>query len=145
MSLRIALEAAALVARLRIRTTEREDWLQLARFAAVGASGYAINLLVFALLVHGAGIPPLLGAAGAFAVAVSSNFAWNKLWTFRGHDRRTVVQGARYLQVSVAGLAVNLALLAALLALGVSELPAQLVSVAAVMPVSFLVNRRWSF
>ena len=145
MSLRVAVEAFVLVARLRLRTTDRDDWLQLARYCVVGVSGYAINLVVFALLATAAGVAPLSAAIAAFAVAVSVNFACNKLWTFRRHRRPALVQGARYLQVSAVGLAFNLAILAALLALGVGALFAQLVSVAAIAPMSFLVNRRWSF
>ena len=33
----------------------RQNWLQLARFCAVGASGYVVNLAVYTLLLHGAG------------------------------------------------------------------------------------------
>ena len=33
----------------------RANWSQLVRFATVGASGYVINLAVFAAAVHGAG------------------------------------------------------------------------------------------
>ena len=40
----------ALIARLGVATRRRDNWVQLAKFALVGGSGYLINLGVFAVL-----------------------------------------------------------------------------------------------
>src|SRR4029079_18734319 len=54
---------------------------QLVRFCVVGASGYVINLAVYAaLLAPGVHYPA--AAAGSFLVAASSNYALNRQWTF---------------------------------------------------------------
>ncbi len=62
------------------------NWLQLVRFALVGASGYAVNLAVFSVLVHGPGVNFRVAALCAFLVAVGNNFLWNRRWTFRARD-----------------------------------------------------------
>lgn len=127
------------------RRAKRDDWAQLARFCAVGASGYLVNLTVFYLLFERGGTHRLAAAIGAFCVAWASNFVLNKFWTFRRHDRSAVLQGVRYLAASLIGLGLNLLVLEALVAAGVRELPAQAIAIAAVTPVNFLLNRRWSF
>jgi hypothetical protein len=70
------------------------NWLQLVRFALVGASGYAVNLAVFSLLVHAAGVNFRLAALCAFLVAVGNNFLWNRRWTFRARDGHAGFQAA---------------------------------------------------
>ncbi len=116
------------------------------RFCFVGLSGYIINLVVFAGLVKGMSAHHILAAIGAFCVAWSSNFVLNKHWTFRRHGLSTLQQSGRNLAVSLVALGLNLGLLAFLVnVVGVAEIPAQAVAVAAVMPVNFLLNRRWSF
>ena len=54
-------------------------------------------------------------------------------------------QGARYLAVSLVALGLNLLLLELLIRVGSPEVPAQALAIAAVMPINFLLNRRWSF
>lgn len=128
-----------------IRRAQRADWEQLIRFCVVGASGYFVNLVVFSLLVHAAGAHYVLAAVLAFCVAWTNNFMWNKYWTFRRHGLSAVQQGARYLAVSLVALGLNLVLLELLVRAGLAEVPAQAMAIAAVMPVNFLLNRRWSF
>ena len=128
-----------------IRRARRADWEQLVRFCVVGASGYIVNLAVFSVLVHGAGTHYALAAVAAFCVAWSNNFLFNKYWTFRRHELSTVQQGARYLAVSLVALGLNLLLLEFLVQAGMPEVPAQAIAIAAVMPINFLLNRRWSF
>jgi putative flippase GtrA len=128
-----------------IRRAQWDDWTQLIRFCVVGASGYLVNLAVFSALVYGADAHHSLAAVGAFCVAWTSNFAFNKFWTFRRHELSAFQQGARYLAVSLVALGLNLMLLEVLVRAEVPEVLAQAVAIAAVMPVNFLLNRRWSF
>jgi putative flippase GtrA len=121
------------------------DWAQLVRFLAVGGSGYVVNLVVFSLLVHGLGVHYLAAGIGAFVVAWCNNFVLNKYWTFRRHGLSWIAQGARYLAVSLVALGLNLVLLHFLVLGGLAEVPAQAIAIAAVTPVNFLLNRRWSF
>lgn len=134
-----------LAVRARSGARRSANWLQLAKFCLVGASGYAVNLGVYAALVHAADVHFLLAAVASFAVAVTNNYAWNRLWTFRRERGHIVLQGARFLVVSLAALGANLAALAALVALGVPKVPAQAVAIVLVTPLSFLGNKLWSF
>ena len=128
-----------------IRAARRADWHQLIRFCVVGASGYLVNLAVFSLLVHGIGTHYLVAAVGAFCVAWANDFVLNKFWTFQRHGLTAIQQGARYLAVSLVALGLDLLLLEVLVQAGSPEVPAQAIAIAAVMPVNFLLNRRWSF
>jgi dolichol-phosphate mannosyltransferase len=121
------------------------NWAQLFKFGLVGGSGYLINLAVFALLVEAAGLHHALGAIGAFCVAVSSNFYWNRHWTFRASEGHAGFQAARFFAVSIAGLLVNLAILEGLVGAGLDPLPAQAIAVATVMPINFVGNKLWTF
>jgi putative flippase GtrA len=142
--------AAVIVVPARVRAAralrERDHWLQLLRFGLVGASGYVVNLAVFALATHGLGVDYRLAAAVAFLVAVSNNFTWNRRWTFDARGGHAGRQAARFLIISVAAFLVGLGLLQLLVEwVGVPKLPAQAGSILAVMPLSFLGNRLWSF
>ena len=134
--------------RLRVRHGLRRPrtWLQLARFATVGASGYVVNLATFALVVTTTGAHYRVAATAAFLVAVTNNFLWNRRWTFRVADGRRAGQAVRFGVVSVAAFLFNLAVLSALVGgLGVSELPAQAIAIIAATPLSFVGNKLWTF
>ena len=96
----------------------RHNWIQLAKFCAVGASGYVVNLTVYTLLLRGADVYYLVAAVGSFLVAVTNNYTWNRIWTFRRQRGHLAYQGLRFLVVSVAALAANLVLLYLLVSLG---------------------------
>jgi putative flippase GtrA len=132
--------------RLGLAARSRASWWQLVKFGLVGASGYLINLAVFSLLRGDLGIHQALAAVGAFCVAVTSNFAWNRHWTFAAADGHAGFQAMRFLAVSVGALAINLVVLEALL-LGTSlgDLTAQAIAVAFAMPFNFLGNKLWAF
>ncbi len=121
------------------------NWLQLAKFCLVGGSGYVVNLTVYALLLEGAGIHYLLAAVGSFLVAVTNNYTWNRLWTFRHQRGHVAYQGMRFLVVSVCALAANLTLLYALVQIGLGKILAQAIAIVLVTPVNFAGNKLWSF
>jgi dolichol-phosphate mannosyltransferase len=122
------------------------SWLQLLKFGIVGGSGYLINLGVFALLAGSLDVHHVLAAIGAFCVAVTNNFLWNRYWTFGPGDGSAGFQAARFFAVSVASLGLNLVVLEALLVGGgVGELAAQAIAVAVAMPFNFLGNKLWTF
>jgi putative flippase GtrA len=121
------------------------NWQQLGKFCAVGAVGYLINLAVYDALLH-AGLHYLLAATCSFLVAVTSNYTWNRLWTFREHRGHVGVQGMRFLLVSLAALGANLLVLDVLVnSAGVDKLVAQAIAVVVVTPLNFVGNKLWSF
>jgi putative flippase GtrA len=121
------------------------NWVQLAKFSVVGASGYVVNLVVYTALLRGAGFHYALAATCSFAVAVTNNYTWNRLWTF--HDQRGHLgwQGFRFLVVALVAYGANLVLLAALVTLGMDEVLAQAIAVVLVTPLNFIGNKLWSF
>jgi putative flippase GtrA len=123
----------------------RGNWVQLGKFLVVGASGYVVNLIVYALLLNGAGLHYLAAATGSFLVAVTNNYLWNRLWTFRGQRGRVAYQGMRFFVVALVSLGANLIVLRALVGLGVDKLVAQAIAIVLVTPLNFLGNKLWSF
>ena len=121
------------------------NWLQLARFCAVGVSGYAINLAVYTALLKWANLHYLGAAFFSFLVAVTNNYWWNRHWTFRGQKGHFAYQGMRFAVVSAVALAANLGILRALVALGVGKVLAQAFAINAVTPLNLIVNKLWSF
>src|SRR5919197_6370663 len=121
--------AAVAAPSFRTRATnalrQRHNWEQLAKFCVVGASGDAVNLGVYALLLNWGNLHYRLAATGSFLVAVTNNYLLNRIWTFRHQRGHVAYQGLRFLVVSTVALASNLAFLAALVALGMPKAPAQ--------------------
>jgi dolichol-phosphate mannosyltransferase len=127
-----------------IRVTRRLLENQFVRFCAVGASGYAVNLAVYAALLA-AGLHYLAAAAIAFLVAAASNYLWNRTWTFRTSGAPVLGQGARALAVSALSLGANQLFLVALVAAGAGHLAAQAVAIVLATPFSFVANKLWAF
>jgi dolichol-phosphate mannosyltransferase len=121
------------------------NWMQLVKFCTVGATGYAVNLGVYTALLEGASLHYLAAAVCSFAVAVTNNYTWNRLWTFRPHRGQVAAQGVRFLVVSLGALGANLAVLGALVQLGLGKVVGQAVAIVLVTPLSFLGNKLWSF
>jgi putative flippase GtrA len=140
---------AAVTAGLRARANhalrQRSNWAQLAKFCAVGASGYVVNLLVYVALLDGADLHYRLAATGSFLVAVTNNYLWNRLWTFRRDRGHFGHQGLRFLVVSAIVYVGNLAILTLLVELGGGKIVAQAIAIVLVTPANFIGNKLWSF
>jgi putative flippase GtrA len=132
--------------RVRHGLRRPHNWYQLVRFTCVGASGYAVNLAVFAASVHLLAIDYRLAAGIAFLVAVTNNFLLNRHWTFDARDGHAGFQAARFFTVSLAAFAFNLLFLLVLVdGFQAAKVPAQAVAIVIATPVSFLGNKLWSF
>jgi len=121
------------------------NWYQLAKFCVVGGSGYVVNLAVYTVLLRGAGVHYLVAAIGSFLVAVTNNYLWNRVWTFRHQRGHVAYQGMRFLVVAVLALSANLVVLKVLVSLGVGKILAQAVAIVLVTPLNFVGNKLWSF
>jgi putative flippase GtrA len=122
------------------------NWVQLAKFGVVGASGYVVNLAVYALLLKQAHLHYLLAATGSFLVAATSNYVWNRLWTFRHQRGHVAYQGLRFLIVAAVAYVANLGLLVGLVeVLSMGKIVSQAVAIVLVTPLNFIGNKLWSF
>ena len=141
-------EAVSAISAARTRATSAlrrpHNWVQLAKFCTVGAVGYILNLGVYSVLVDG-GLHYNLAAACSFLVAVTNNYLWNRLWTFRGQRGHIAYQGLRFFIVSLLALGANEVLLTAFVAGGTGKVVGQAIAVVLVTPINFVGNKLWSF
>jgi putative flippase GtrA len=135
----------ALIRRIGLGTRRPANWYQLFKFGLVGASGYVVNLSTFAVLTQALDMHHIPAAVIAFCIAVTNNFLWNRIWTFRATEGHPGFQAARFFTVSVVALGLNLAVLETLVTAGLREVPAQALAVAVAMPVNFIGNKLWTF
>jgi dolichol-phosphate mannosyltransferase len=132
--------------RVRIGVRKPHNWFQLARFVAVGASGYVVNLLVFAACVHLLSVNYKVAAVVAFVVSVLNNFWWNRHWTFGAKQAHPVHQGIKFFAVSLVTFGFSYVVLVSLVdGAGMAKVVAQAISIAAGTPLSFLGQKLWSF
>jgi putative flippase GtrA len=140
-------QSAALALRARAVRALRQpaNWMQLAKFGAVGASGYVVNLAVYTALLRGAGWHYAYAATVSFLVAVTNNYLWNRIWTFRDQRGHVAFQGLRFLTIAVVAYVANLGILSALIAFGMNKVVAQAIAIVLVTPLNFVGNKLWSF
>jgi putative flippase GtrA len=132
--------------RVRHGVLRPHNWLQLIRFGAVGATGYAVNLAVFALCVHVVGIDYRFSAVIAWILSVLNNFWLNRHWTFRAKQAHAVKQGVRFFAVSLVVFGFSYLVLIGLVeGLGMTKVLAQAIAVAAGTPLNFVGQKLWSF
>jgi putative flippase GtrA len=136
---------ATVRSRAHIVLRTRRHWVELGKFCAVGAVGYAINVFgVYRPLIH-AGVHYLAAATCSFLVAVTCNYILNRLWTFRDRRAGVAAQGMRFFVVSLASLGANLLMLQILITLGASKVVGQAIAIVLVTPLNFVGNKLWSF
>jgi putative flippase GtrA len=132
-------------ARVGAALRRRSNWEQLVAFCVVGASGYVVNLAVYTFALHALGLHYLVAAICSFLVAVTNNYTWNRMWTFRSQRGHVAYQGMRFLVVSTLALGANLTVLHLLVTAGLDEVLAQAIAIVLVTPVNFIGNKLWSF
>ena len=131
------------------RLAQRRGVRQFVKFGIVGASGLAVNFVIFTLLQHGTPLDQqrsrfTLNYSIAFLSGGVSNYFLNRIWTFRatGH---AVLQGVQFLTVSAIALGVGLAVSAvAKPYLGPGHRTWLLATLAGIV-VNFFVNKYWTF
>ena len=133
--------------RVRVRRGVRQprNWLQLVRFGVVGATGYVVNLVVFALCVHALGVDYRASAVIAWVVSALNNFWLNRHWTFGTKETPAFAQGVRFFIVSALAFGFTYLVLVALVGAGVPKVPAEALAIAVGTPLNFVGQKLWSF
>ena len=134
------------------------NWKCFIKYSIIGCTGTIIDVGGFTLLLSFTPLNTFIAAALSFVVAVSSNFVWNKIWTFQDRQKLIKRQYAKYLLVSVGGLTLNLfflwifiMIIASLLGVADDKLPilgsviAKLAAIAIVGIYNYAMNKLWTF
>jgi putative flippase GtrA len=137
--------AVKLHVRVRHGVRQTHNWLQLVRFGAVGATGYVVNLAVFALCLHLVGVDYRLSAVIAWVVSVLNNFWLNRHWTFAAKETPPMSQAIRFFAVSLAVFGFSYVTLIGLVDTGMTKVLAQAIAIAAGTPLNFVGQKLWSF
>ena len=114
----------------------------LVKFAIVGLTGVGVNMAIYIPLTN-IGCHYLLAAICSFFAAVTNNFLWSMLWTFRGRAAKKSVSHKyiSFFAISVINLGVNLAILRSLVeVLAIKEAIAQLGAIAITSILNFTLN-----
>jgi putative flippase GtrA len=130
-------------ARAAAALRRRHNWVELLKFGVVGASGYVINIAVFAALV---GWGAHIAATISFVISAANNYWWNRHWTFAHQKGHFGAQGARFYAVSGAAFVVNqLWLVLFIDVLDWPKVMSQAIAIVLVTPLNFIGNKLWSF
>jgi putative flippase GtrA len=145
-----------------IITSSRER-VRFFRFAIVGAIGAVIDFSIFNILTSFLKVPVIIAQAFSFSIAVTSNFLWNRFWTYPdSRSKRVAHQVIQFFVVNVVGLLIRtpligflgpvLVALAARLYLPISVSSnvighnlALAIAVGVVMLWNFFINRFWTY
>ena len=88
---------------------ERERFL---KFAAVGVIGAVIDFGVMNLLTQAASMSLVTAGTISFICAVTSNFIWNRYWTYPDSRSRPIArQLTMFFAVNIAGVAIRIPIL----------------------------------
>lgn len=118
------------------------------RFCLVGATGVVVDMGVLALLVQFSPLPQVLAKACACEAAIVNNFVWNDRWTFRraGTGAGGLSRFVRFNAVSLAGLALNVALFSLLIrGVGFNLYLANAVAIGLVAGFNYTLSRQWAW
>ncbi len=93
---------------VRLHGHVHPTWLELLRFCVVGLLGVFVDLATVALLKKAFALDTRLCAVGGFAVAVTSNYVLNRLWTFSAGRSTSLARYPVFVAVCLLGLLVRL-------------------------------------
>jgi putative flippase GtrA len=114
----------------------------LGRYAIIGVSGVALDTLLFVALTD-VGVVPVAATVFSTLAGILNNYFLNARFNFRAAPN--LVHLRRFVTVGLIGLGVSAATLELLIAVGMTQLPAKLVSLPCVLASQFLANKYWTF
>ena len=126
---------------------------QFVKFCFVGGSGVVVNLVVFNLTLidwhAAAGSTPTtakyVGNLLGFVISVLTNYYLNRRWTFRSSGA-VKSELPKFFAVSIVAYLINLGIFTICLSvLHLGANPSQVIAIACVIPINFILNKLWSF
>jgi putative flippase GtrA len=123
------------------------------KFAIVGAIGMLVDLAVLTFAREVLGFPLSVSVGLGFAVAVISNFTWNRLWTFpESRSRPVAAQMSQFAFINLIGLGLNELIVLGLHPLFSTVLPdppaylaAKVIAIGVVLFWNYGANRVWTY
>ena len=82
-------------------------FFKFVKFCVVGFSGMIIDFGTTWLLKEKVKINKYIANSIGFILAASSNYIWNRIWTFESHNERLTQEYFSFFVISIAGLAIN--------------------------------------
>jgi putative flippase GtrA len=138
-------EVVGLPLRTNVPLIQRLPLGQIARFLAVGGASYFFNMGTYSLFLW-VGLGYLIAATASFLIGFVFNFLANRHWTFVAGGDQAGGQFVRFSCVAALVLGLDLLLLGlAVEQLDMNRILAQGVVILFLAPLSFALNRFWSF
>ncbi len=81
--------------------------IKFLKFCAVGFSGMLIDFGTTWLLKEKVRINKYIANSTGFVLAATSNYIWNRIWTFESSNNEIAVEYFSFILISVAGLGIN--------------------------------------
>ncbi|MEN7548682.1 GtrA family protein [Rapidithrix thailandica] len=81
--------------------------LKFIKFGVVGGSGVGIDFGLTYLLKEKASFQKYMANSLGFIVAASSNYYFNRVWTFENHNPEIALQFSKFILISCIGLLLN--------------------------------------
>ena len=118
------------------------------KYYLVGASGIIVNLGILYALTEYAGLWYLLSSSIAIYISITTNFFFNKTWTFRDSTKkqRAALMYVKFIGVSLVGMGIQLGFNYLFVEkLSLYYILAALISIGIASSVNFVLNRQWTF
>ncbi len=81
--------------------------LKFLKFCVVGFSGMIIDFGTTWLLKEKARVNKYIANSTGFILAATSNYIWNRVWTFQSENNQIAVEYLSFILISIAGLGIN--------------------------------------
>jgi len=146
MSREILLEALVNIWRIKQRNGRETGMGQFVKFAVTGGLGTITNLAVFFVFADLLGLPEIPVSVGCFSIAVTQNYIFNQLWSFKTHTADmglSLKRWALFTASSLFGLTVNIIVMKLILLYWTPHYKfiAQALGVAAGMAINFVLSK----
>ena len=81
--------------------------LKFLKFCVVGLSGMVIDFSTTWLQKEKAKVNKYIANSTGFILAATSNYIWNRIWTFQSENSQIAVEYFSFILISIAGLGIN--------------------------------------
>lgn len=86
---------------------DKAIFIKFIKFCFVGFSGMILDFGTTWLLKEKVRINKYIANSAGFILAASSNYVWNRFWTFHSENKLIVVEYFSFISIALAGLAIN--------------------------------------